>query len=368
MRITHFDKEQLKRQEVNIFVKNLGLAATNASLYSLFKSYGEIFSSKLAQNLDGRSKGYGFVQYLIPENAQKAVTEMNGKSLENIKLIVEPYKQKENRLISKEFNNIYVKNLPESITTQEALDKLFAPFGERVSVSIGQHELKGKVGYFGFVAFKKPEDATKAVAELNGKTVEGSSLYLGKALTKEERERDKRKNALNSKEVLRKVTCYVKSSTGNPLSEELIKAQLGEFGVLKQINVLKRKDSQGNDISLPIAFAVFEKEEMLRKAITEYNKPGKPLIISQLENKQDRTKRLKRARTQKRGLFNPMARSGMMNRLQGRYNYLLGMRGRVNANRLGVDRRMLVRPFYMMRPLIHPYPQRLAVPMVCRLA
>jgi len=278
MRITHFDKEQLNRHEVNVFVKNLGLAATNASLYSLFKSCGEIFSSKLAQNSQGKSKGYGFVQYLIPEHAQKAMKEMNGKECDNQKLVVEAYKPKDRKLTSKAYANLYVKNLPPSITSADALEKLFSAYGERVSVSISQSELKGKIGYYGFVAFKNPEDATRAVAELNNKKIEDVTLYVGKALSKEERERDKRKLALFSKEQVRKITLFIKSSNGSALSEEFIKAQLGEFGTIKQVNVLKRKDNQGNEITLPIAFLVYSTEEDLRKVfsqnfLNQYHRP-----------------------------------------------------------------------------------------------
>lgn len=243
----------------------MGLNATNASLYSLFKSYGEIFSSKLAQNTDGKSKGYGFVQYIIPEQAQQAISEMNGKPHENMKLVVEHYKHKERSNIAPGFTNIYVKNLPSTITTADALDKLFASYGERVSVSVSQSELKGKIGYYGFVAFKKPEDASKAVAELNGKQIEGVTLYVGKALCKEERERDKRRSVIDLREQLRKVTLYVKSVIGNPLSEDFIKSQLQEYGSIKQVNILKRKDNEGKEVLLPIAFVVFNKEEDLKK-------------------------------------------------------------------------------------------------------
>jgi len=265
MRLTYYDLVKIKQEKANVFVKNLGGEETNISLYNLFKAYGEIFSSKLAQDLKGKSKGYGFVQYTSPEIALRVVTEMNGKEHNERKLVVAPYKSKHKGGAPSLFNNLYIKNLPPSVTTKESLDALFASFGERTSIVISQSELKGKIGYFGFVCYKNPEDAVKAVQEMNGKSVEGSSLFVVMALPKEQREREKRKMRIELRLKNRRLTLYVKSATGEPLTEELIKQELKDFGSIKQVNVQTRKTNEGTIVNLPVAFVIFEREEDILK-------------------------------------------------------------------------------------------------------
>ncbi len=41
---------------------------------------------------------------------------------------------------------------------------------------------------FGFACFKDPACALKALSELNGKEVDGKSIFVGKALNKEQRQ------------------------------------------------------------------------------------------------------------------------------------------------------------------------------------
>jgi len=51
---------------------------TDERLLQEFTPYGTITSAKVMTE-DGRSKGFGFVCFSAPEEATKAVTEMNGR-------------------------------------------------------------------------------------------------------------------------------------------------------------------------------------------------------------------------------------------------------------------------------------------------
>lgn len=110
--------------------------------------------------------------------------------------------------------------------------------------------------------------------------------------------------------------------------------------------------------------------------MAQYNKSDRPLVISQLENKEARSNRLRRERRGRRKPYYPMPRQyypmiqQLRSRVQSRYNYLAGVRRNSRDARLDVDRRMrmITRPYYFMRPLVHAYPQQLAVPLVRRIA
>ncbi|MDR3719893.1 MAG: hypothetical protein P4K98_13925 [Bryobacteraceae bacterium] len=274
MRLTVYDLAKVKQQQSNLFVKHLRPEETNLSLYNLFKPFGEIFSSRLAQDLAGRSKGYGFVQYDSPEVAQKVVGEMNGKEYFAKKLLVEPYHARPRPVGPAPFANLYVKGLPPSVTTKDGLDALFAPFGPRSSVALCQSTFQGRAGYFGFVCFKSPEDASKAATALNGKTVEGSALTVVRALSKEQREREKRLAMLEFRERSRRLTLYVKSVTGEPLTEAVVRDQLKSFGAIRHVSIQTRKAGE-ETVNLPIAFVSFEKEQDLQKVqFQRHNRVG----------------------------------------------------------------------------------------------
>ena len=71
---------------------------------------------------------------------------------------------------------LYVGNLLYSVT-DEALRELFSPFGPIESIFLSE---KG----FGFIEFKSPDDAKKAL-ELDGKELEGRPLKVNEARPKQ---------------------------------------------------------------------------------------------------------------------------------------------------------------------------------------
>ncbi|XP_064331720.1 polyadenylate-binding protein 1-like isoform X3 [Camelus dromedarius] len=146
----------------NVYVKNLHVDVDERRLQDLFSQFGKMLSVKVMRDDSGHSRGFGFVNFEKHEEAQKAVMDMNGR----------------------EGVNLYVKNLDDSIN-DEKLRKEFSPYGVITSAKVmteGDHS-KG----FGFVCFSSPEEATKAVTEMNGRIVGTKPLYVALAQRKEER-------------------------------------------------------------------------------------------------------------------------------------------------------------------------------------
>lgn len=135
--IVPYDRNFLNQTRTNVFVKNIPPNFTNKKLWEIFKNYGEIFSCRLPVNFKGIPRGYGFVQFRELAGAEAAVREMNQKVIEGVKISVMPYKLKETKdRPEKRYTNIYVKNLPPDIITNEALADLFKDYGKIASVGI----------------------------------------------------------------------------------------------------------------------------------------------------------------------------------------------------------------------------------------
>ena len=88
-----FEAEKMDRiskfQGVNLYVKNLDESVTDDMLRDEFSAMGTITSARVMKdNKDGRSRGFGFVCYSAPEEATRAVNEMNGKLMANKPIFV----------------------------------------------------------------------------------------------------------------------------------------------------------------------------------------------------------------------------------------------------------------------------------------
>ena len=72
-----------------LYVGNLAFATTSADLEALFSEVGTCESaSVITDRATGRSRGFGFVEMSSPDEAEKAIAELNGRDLQGRKLNV----------------------------------------------------------------------------------------------------------------------------------------------------------------------------------------------------------------------------------------------------------------------------------------
>ena len=68
----------------NLFIYLLPVSVTDSDLKTLFTPFGEVISAKVfIDKQTGKSKGFGFVSYNEPSNAQAAIGKMNGFKIDN---------------------------------------------------------------------------------------------------------------------------------------------------------------------------------------------------------------------------------------------------------------------------------------------
>uniref|UniRef100_A0A8C3LBG0 Polyadenylate-binding protein n=1 Tax=Chrysolophus pictus TaxID=9089 RepID=A0A8C3LBG0_CHRPC len=187
------------KEFTNVYIKNFGDDMDDERLKELFSKYGKTLSVKVMTDPTGKSKGFGFVSFEKHEDANKAVEEMNGKDINGKMVFVGRAQKKVERQaeLKRRFEqlkqerisryqgvNLYIKNLDDTID-DEKLRKEFSPFGSITSAKVMLED--GRSKGFGFVCFSSPEEATKAVTEMNGRIVGSKPLYVALAQRKEER-------------------------------------------------------------------------------------------------------------------------------------------------------------------------------------
>jgi cold-inducible RNA-binding protein len=79
-----------------LFVGNLPYAISDEELRELFAAMGSVKSVRIITDFDtGRSKGYGFVEMGTPDEAAKAIQQLNGHSVGGRAVVVSEARARE---------------------------------------------------------------------------------------------------------------------------------------------------------------------------------------------------------------------------------------------------------------------------------
>uniref|UniRef100_A0A672KGE0 RRM domain-containing protein n=1 Tax=Sinocyclocheilus grahami TaxID=75366 RepID=A0A672KGE0_SINGR len=81
--------------------------------------------------------------------------------------------------------NLYVKNLSDSVDSERLLRE-FSPYGTITSAKVMTDG--GRSRGFGFVCFSSPEEATRAITEMNCRIIDSKPIYVALAQKKKERQ------------------------------------------------------------------------------------------------------------------------------------------------------------------------------------
>ncbi|KAJ1730241.1 Protein phosphatase PP2A regulatory subunit B [Coemansia sp. Benny D160-2] len=197
-RMSHIEEQ--KSKFTNVYVKNLDESVDNDALREMFSKHGAITSAIVQRGDDGTSRGFGFVNFEDHDAARRAVeelhdTEHNGQKLfvsraqkkaERNEELRRQYEQaKMERLSKYQGVNLYVKNFDADVDDAR-LRQEFAPYGTITSAKVMRDD-KGVSRAFGFVCFSSPEEATKAIAEMNGRMLASKPLYVALAQRSDQR-------------------------------------------------------------------------------------------------------------------------------------------------------------------------------------
>lgn len=78
-----------------LFVGGLSFSTTNQDLQEFFAQAGSVLSATVVTDqFSGRSRGFGFVEMSTTEEAERAVSQLNGRTLDGRQIKVEVSKPK----------------------------------------------------------------------------------------------------------------------------------------------------------------------------------------------------------------------------------------------------------------------------------
>jgi len=286
----------------NIFIKNLDKTIDQKILYDTFASFGNILSCKISVDELGNSKGFGFVHYETQEAADEAVKQTNGKLLNGKKAFVGPFVPRKDRSGNDEspkWTNIYVKNLSKDVDDNKFLE-MFSKFGQITSSVLQKDDTGGSKG-FGFLNYEEHEQAQAAIDEMNGKEIDGSPIYVGRAQKKGERERElkdmfeKLKRERMSK--FQGVNLYVKNLEES-VDDAKLRQEFSNSGTITSAKVMR--DEKG--ASKGFGFVCFATPDEATKAVTEMNGKmigSKPIYVALAQRKEARRAQLEANHAQK---------------------------------------------------------------------
>ncbi|NXT21615.1 EPAB protein, partial [Syrrhaptes paradoxus] len=289
----------------NVFIKNLDDSIDNKALYDTFSTFGNILSCKVVCDENG-SRGYGFVHFETHEAATRAIEIMNGMLLNDRKVFVGHFKSRKEREAefgarTMEFTNVYIKNFGDNMD-DDRLREIFSKFGKTLSVKV-MMDNTGRSKGFGFVNFEKHEEAQKArgsllpiflspadaVADMNGKEINGRMVYVGRAQKRLERQSElKRKfEQIKQERVSRYqgVNLYVKN-LDDGIDDERLRKEFSPYGTITSVKVM----TEGGH-SKGFGFVCFSSPEEATKAVTEMNGrivSTKPLYVALAQRKEER--------------------------------------------------------------------------------
>ncbi|KNC97522.1 uncharacterized protein SPPG_06998 [Spizellomyces punctatus DAOM BR117] len=161
-----------------LFVGNLPFTVQWQELKDLFREAGNVQRADVAMDNQGRSRGYGQVLMATVEEAQMAIKVLNGREVQGRTIEVREDKFAADASSNIPGTQVFVGNLPYSSRWQDLKD-LFRPHGlNPVHADIMAEPGTGRSKGCGIVRFNTPEEAERAVQEVNGTNVGGRNVIV----------------------------------------------------------------------------------------------------------------------------------------------------------------------------------------------
>lgn len=256
-----------------LFIGNLKPGTTQQDVYNFFSSQGlsVIFANVNISSKDV-SNVFGNIKFGTEIDAKKAFDTLNGAELKGQKINLSWWNPG-NSQNQKEEANVYVKDLDQSITQQELIEK-FNEFGEILSVKLETFP-DGTSKCFGYVQYRTSEEAKNAIENMDQTEWKGKTITV--CIFKRKENREEKKVAKNN--------LYVRNFPKEFTEEDLTKL-FSEHGEITSIAIKPYQDRKQ-------AFICFSTGEQAQAALSalhgkQLDGCDEPLYVNEFMSKSER--------------------------------------------------------------------------------
>lgn len=199
-------KKSRVEERRSLFVRSLPTSATSESLTEYFSQHYPVKHATVVVDKNTKaSRGYGFVTFTDADDAIEAKKKLNNEMFGGRRLrldvaeprqragaggavksgMAEEKKRREEEMAeARKAPKLIIRNLPWSIKKEDHLSKVFMKYGKIKFTDLPQD--KGLLKGFGFITFKSKKHAERALEEMNGKELDGRTIAVDWAVSKDE--------------------------------------------------------------------------------------------------------------------------------------------------------------------------------------
>lgn len=305
-------------KDASVYVSELDLSVTEADLFPIFSSYGNILSIRVVKDLvTRRSLGYAYVNFKSPKNATAAL-EHDFKYINNKPCRVSPFEKDPSLRNTSPKSTVFIRNLDVDVTLDQLKDA-FEPFGTVIAAKIAppitssptcspklssssepkdekdtQEKSFDKASEksepqqsqtFGYVQFETVEQAEAAIQELNGTPLGKLNMHLSHHVSKRSSP-DRSFIKTQPSEAEANFTNVFVKNIDSPIDEEEFQNLFAKHGTI--VNHSLPKDESGNFRGF--GFVNFKNHsEALDaiKALNGFQFKEKPLVVTRAMEKHE---------------------------------------------------------------------------------
>ncbi|XP_022859246.1 polyadenylate-binding protein 7-like [Olea europaea var. sylvestris] len=280
--------EAVSTVPASLYVGDLHQDVTDAQLFDAFSEFKSLASVRVCRDSStGRSLCYGYVNFISPQDALRAIEVKNHSRLKG-KVIRVMWSHRDSDARRSGIGNVFVKNLSDSIDSVK-VQEMFQKFGNVLSCKVVTSD-DGKNKGYGFVQFESETSANAAIENLNGYTVGDKQIYVGKFVKKSDR-------AVTNPEA--KYTNLYMKNLDPDVTEDLLMEKFSEYGKIISLAILKDE----NGASRGFGFVNFENPGNAKCALEAFHGTqlgSKVLYVARAQKKTEREEMLRRQFEEKR--------------------------------------------------------------------
>lgn len=166
-----------------VYVGNLSWDVAWQDLKDHMREAGEVSHAEVIKEADGRSKGFGIVEYATSEEAQEAIETLTETELKGRIIYVREDRESNNqggggnaRGVDSSSTSVYIWNLAYNTSWQDLKDHCRAAGNvDQATILTGSD---GRSIGCGVVVYQHPKEAARAIRELQDSELNGRPMYL----------------------------------------------------------------------------------------------------------------------------------------------------------------------------------------------